>query len=129
MEREIPLQILEQKVGKLLLTWDDLYLTARAQARPQGEGLCKLWLTGGEGEVLLGTLIPEGGRLCLCRKLPLDRLRRQGAWPAEGARCALVYPFDPARPFPKPDLFCLARVEGGRLLLDFDRDGTPILPT
>lgn len=44
-------------------------------------GLYKVWLVGHGGRCLLGTLIPEEGRLQLRRTLSIDSLRRQGVWP------------------------------------------------
>lgn len=46
-----------------------------------GKGLYKAYLTGPGGRRLLGTLIPEEGRLYLRRVLSIDSLRRQGTWP------------------------------------------------
>lgn len=46
-----------------------------------GEGLYKAYLTGPGRRCLLGTLMPEGGRLFLRRTLSIDSLKRQGVWP------------------------------------------------
>ena len=62
-----------------------------------GEGLFKAWLTGPAGRYLLGTLMPENGRLFLRRTLSIDSLKRQGAWPIKGVEEQLVCSFrDPA---------------------------------
>ncbi len=66
---------------------------ARFQARLcGGAGLYKVHLEGPEGSALLGTLIPEGGALCLRRIVSLSELRRRGAWPPCGAWVEPVYP-------------------------------------
>ena len=59
----------------------------------EDDGLYKAWLTGPGGRVLLGTLMPEGGRLFLRRTLSIDSLRRQGAWPARRVEEELVCSF------------------------------------
>ncbi len=62
--------------------------------RPDGgEGLFKAWAAGPGGRALLGTLMPEGGRLYLRRTLSIDSLRRQGAWPVRRVEEDLVYSF------------------------------------
>ena len=61
--------------------------------REDGEGLYKAWLTGRGGRMMLGTLIPEGGRLFLRRTLSVDSLKRQGVWPAIGVEEQLVCSF------------------------------------
>ena len=51
----------------------------RLQVRREadGRGLYKAWLRGdGGGACLLGTLIPEGGELQLCRTLSVEELER-----------------------------------------------------
>lgn len=52
-----------------------------AWRKDDGEGLYKAYLAGPGGRCLLGTLMPEGGRLFLRRTLSIDSLRRQGIWP------------------------------------------------
>ena len=131
-----------------------------------GAGLYKAYLTGPAGRCLLGTLIPEGGRLFLRRTLSTDSLKRQGVWPVmgveevmacsfredapriiwedpvlrrsaehlprhtarrEGDGFTLSFPFDPRAPFPLVPAFCFARVEGGRLIFSFQKDGAPYI--
>ncbi|MBR2935289.1 MAG: hypothetical protein IKB79_06900 [Oscillospiraceae bacterium] len=36
--------------------------------------------------------------------------------------------FDTAHPFPITPLFCLSKVEGGRVIFSFDREGNPVVP-
>ncbi len=67
--------------------------TAICQAlAPSGGALRKAWLLGTSGRALLGTLIPEGGGLRLRRRIPVEQLRRQGAWPPTGAEIGAVRP-------------------------------------
>lgn len=61
--------------------------------KDDGEGLYKAYAAGPGGRVLLGTLMPEGGRLFLRRTLSIDSLRRQGAWPVRQVTEELVCSF------------------------------------
>lgn len=63
----------------------------RGRAAEDGKGLYKGYLCGTGGRALLGTFLPEDGRLKLRRTLSLDELRRQGAWPPTGARAELAF--------------------------------------
>ena len=54
-------------------------------------------------------------------RLPRHTVQRNG----EGF--ALILPFDPRVPFPMLPLFCLSRVENGRLIFSFRADGTPYI--
>jgi len=128
MEREFPICIAEEESGRLSLYWDDLWLTARAVSPLRGEGLCKLWLVGEGGKLLLGTMIPEKGQLRLCRRISLREVKRSSAWPPVGVESMLVWEFDLQAPFPRTDLFCFAKVEKQRLSIRFDRDGQPLMP-
>lgn len=128
MEREFPLNMTGEKPGRVRLSWDDLRLTVRAETPLRGEGLCKLWMAGEGGRLLLGTLIPENGCLRLARSIPMGEVRRAGAWPPCGVAAALVWPFRTDCPFPRPDLFCFGRVEEGRVWIRFDREGNPCMP-
>lgn len=58
-----------------------------------GEGLYKAYLAGQGSRRLLGTLIPEGGRLFLRRTLSIDSLKRQGLWPIRKVEEELVCSF------------------------------------
>lgn len=58
-----------------------------------GEGLYKAYLAGQGSRCLLGTLMPEGGRLFLRRTLSIDSLRRQGVWPVRQVEEELVCSF------------------------------------
>lgn len=61
-------------------------------------GLYKVWVRGQKGELLLGTLAPEGGNLCLRRTLSRAALSQAGAWPVTGGRTAMVYAFSANQP-------------------------------
>ena len=80
--------------GGGILSWEEqgayLHLTA---CRPlQGDELYKVWLLGSQSEFLLGTMIPEGGQLCLKRTVSRNTLHTSGCWPAVGVRCAQTTP-------------------------------------
>ena len=64
-----------------------------ARAKDDGRGLYKLYLRGKEGELPVGTLLPEGGELRLGRTIPMDRLRSRGLWPSPRAEIRLAYSF------------------------------------
>lgn len=130
------------------------------------DGLYKAFAVGQKGSVLLGTLVPEKGKLALRRTLSVDSLKRQGAWPViqvesrlahsfsgnnvsipwvdeilrssarrlsryavqrSGEDLILSTPFDTNMPFPLVPLFCLSRVESGRVIFSFRKDGTPYI--
>ena len=72
----------------------------RLQVRREadGRGLYKAWLRGdGGGTCLLGTLIPEGGELQLCRTLSVEELERAGCWPHFRGEAQLAFHFDEGR--------------------------------
>ncbi len=62
----------------------------------QGDGLYKAYLVGQSGRCLLGTLMPEEGRLYLRRTVTVDHLQRQGTWPVKQVEEELVCPFRPS---------------------------------
>ncbi|MBR2490470.1 MAG: hypothetical protein IKB65_03195 [Ruminiclostridium sp.] len=68
--------------------------------RPPGPGLYRGILCGKNGKLDLGTLLPEGEDLRLCRTLTVDHLARCGCWPVTGGRGELRYPFG-AKRFPQ----------------------------
>lgn len=127
LERELPFWILEERAGRVFLNWDDLWLTVRAEGRRREE-LCKLWLQGERGALLLGTMAPEGRWQCLCRRFTLRQVNQAGAWPPVGVTSALRFPYDPGAAFPLPEVFCFARVEQGTVCLRFDEQGRPVMP-
>lgn len=56
-------------------------------------GLYKVWLRGPRGELLLGTLTPDGRYLRLGRTMSRDALNSAGCWPITGGRAALAFAF------------------------------------
>jgi hypothetical protein len=61
--------------------------------RPPTSGLYRGILFGKNGRLDLGTLLPEGEGLRLCRTLTIDYLCRCGCWPITGGRGELRYAF------------------------------------
>lgn len=59
----------------------------------KGDGLYKAYLSGPWGSCLLGTLVPENGKLFLRRTLSVDSLRRQGVWPVRRVECRMAHRF------------------------------------
>lgn len=57
-------------------------------------GLYKVWLNGEGGRMLLGTLVPEGGSLRLCRRVSKAALTQGGCWPVTGGECILAFAFE-----------------------------------
>lgn len=85
--------------GWLTLQDEGLRVRCSGELRDDGRGLYKGYLLGSGGRFLLGTFLPEQGRLYLRRSLSLDELRRRGMWPPEGAQAELAFvPGHPARP-------------------------------
>lgn len=85
-----------EMVGGGTLTWNQegAYVRLEARKKPDGQGLYKVWLLGGQGHrVLVGTLAPEGGELRLQRRMPVGQLEREGCWPPEGAEAVLAFSF------------------------------------
>ena len=80
--------------GGKMRVWEDagrvFFRCERALSR---EGIYKVWVCGDGGEMLLGTLVPEGERLVLGRAVWQMELRRSGCWPVKGGRCCLTMPF------------------------------------
>ena len=74
--------------------WEDsgrvFFRCERAMSR---DGIYKVWVRGDGGEILLGTLAPEGDRLVLGRAIWQMELRRGGCWPVRGGRCCLAVAF------------------------------------
>jgi len=52
--------------------------------RRYGAGIYKVWLRGGGGRMLLGTLAPDRGGLSLVRTLSRQSLEHAGCWPITG---------------------------------------------
>ena len=62
--------------GTLLLREDGPRIRFEAVRPDDGQGLYKAWVLGEEGELLLGTLIPEGDGLRLTRTVSRSALER-----------------------------------------------------
>lgn len=88
--------------GRLCLEEQGNRIFVQAVREDDGEGLYKAYLTGKMGgELLLGTLAPEKGRLCVQRLLSKSELERRGLWPVTGGRVEMAFPFSrPAAPPP-----------------------------
>lgn len=94
---------LEREGGRLAVRQEGARAVLEAERQDDGRGLYKVWLTGRGRELLLGTLMPEGGRLRLLRTLPIGELERQGLWPVERAESRLAFSFSGAgQPAPPP---------------------------
>ena len=79
--------------GQLSIEQNGGFVRCEATRPNDGQGIYKVWLTGGGGTLLLGTLAPERGELRLCRRVSRDSLVRAGCWPVNGGRCVLAFPF------------------------------------
>lgn len=89
---------LEMEGGGRLRLWEEGGRVFFRCERPLSrEGLYKVWIRGDSGEMLLGTLVPEGGQLMLCRTLWGAEVRRCGCWPVRSARCEMAFPFQQRR--------------------------------
>jgi len=128
LKSEFALHILDRKIGKAEFWWDEVTCSVTARVGSGIDGMCKLWLLGRQGRMLLGTMIPEAEGVGLHRRFSVRQVERCGAWPAEGVAVTLVWPFEPERPFPRPELFCFGKVEENRLWISFDAQGNPVMP-
>lgn len=81
--------------GWLEVREDGTRARLRVQRGLDGAGIYKAWLRGAAGEMLLGTLAPEGQYLRLERTISLEALREGGCWPVTGGRTALTFSFAP----------------------------------
>jgi len=157
MER-LPLYCQGERRGEVALAlWgpNGARTEIRASMDDPGDGLYRAFLLGEEGELALGVLAPEDGRLAVCRRVynrdtaALGRLLRGEArrsfrfeetglcWretgcPAqlEGSVLLLALPLEEGRPFPLEALFCLGRiqrVEGTRCVVYAFREEEPVL--
>lgn len=80
--------------GGTLRVWEEGPRAVFEAERPDsGQGLYKAYLLGRAGRLLLGTLMPEGGRLRLRRSLAAGELERKGFWPPQGAEVRLAFAF------------------------------------
>ena len=147
-------------VGTAEVTEEGLYLRFTADCEDPLSGPSRLVGAGERGELRLGVPEPEGGRLRLSRlshlelrapagsapqwgPLPPDAFRgswlrnrlgreREVLFARQGETRLAALPFDLRKPFPWPELFCLARIAvwQGRewAVFAFDGQERPILP-
>lgn len=79
--------------GTLTLEEEGIRVRLWAVRPDDGRGLYKVWVRGRGGSLLLGTLIPERGRLALSRTLSRSTLEQAGCWPVTGGNSVLVFSF------------------------------------
>lgn len=80
--------------GGTLSVWEDGALVVlEVQREDDRRGLYKVWLHGRQENMLLGTLAPESGRLCLRRRVFRQELERRGCWPVTAGECVMAFPF------------------------------------
>lgn len=79
--------------GTLQIREEGERVLLRCEYPMERSGLFKVWIRGEGGERLLGTLVPEGDCLRLCRTFWRGELRREGCWPIISGRCRMVYAF------------------------------------
>lgn len=80
--------------GFLRVREDGLCLHFEAEREADDRGIYKVWILGGnEGKLLLGTLVPERGRLYLRKTLAQKELEQRHVWPVTGGEVVLAFPF------------------------------------
>lgn len=77
----------------LTLQREGAWVRIQAQRQDDGRGLYKVWVHGRSGQMLLGTLAPEGKQLCLRRRISCGELERCGCWPVTGGQSVLAFSF------------------------------------
>lgn len=98
MEERFPLA---EGGGWLTVREEKGRVRCQAQLPNDSKGLYKCWLAGPGGMALLGTFVPQEDCLRLERTLSVDELKRQGAWPPEGAQAVLAFSFGGEQPPPR----------------------------
>ena len=83
--------------GQLMVREEQGQVVLEAVRPNDGRGLYKVWAAGARGRQLLGTLVPEGERLFLRRRLPRSQLERAGCWPVTGGECVMAFSFQQPR--------------------------------
>ncbi len=79
--------------GRLFMREEGGLVVLDVQREDDRRGLYKVWLHGRQEKMLLGTLAPEGGRLCLRRRVFRQELERKGCWPVTAGECVMAFPF------------------------------------
>lgn len=80
--------------GGTLSVWEEGALVQMQVRRPDDRrGLYKVWIHGGSGRLLLGTLVPEQGELRLRRRLTRSQLEHDRCWPILGGESVLAFSF------------------------------------
>ena len=86
--------MLEMDGGGTLQLWEDGgRVNFLCRRHLHTDGLYKVWIRGDGGEILLGTMAPEGNALTLRRSVWGGELERYGCWPVRSARCRMAYSF------------------------------------
>ena len=87
-------QRMEMEGGGYLCQWEEgERVCFRCETPLRKDGIYKVWLRGDGGELLLGTLMPEGEGMILCRAVSRQELRRCGCWPVRSVGCVMTYSF------------------------------------
>ena len=96
--RDLEQREIQLRGGGRLTVWEDGQLVQlQAFRADDGRGLYKVWIRGAGGRLLLGTLLPEEGSLCLRRRLARSQLERSGCWPIAGGETVLAFSFERAQ--------------------------------
>lgn len=81
--------------GRIQLLWEGGRVEVAVERPDDGLGLYKAWLCGVEGgQILVGTLAPEGGRLKRRRWFYIRELEATGCWPVKDGKILLAFPFE-----------------------------------
>lgn len=106
--------------GWMKLREEGTRVICRAELEDDHRGLYKGYLLRDGRRFSLGALLPENGRLCLCRALSREELCRQGLWPPTGGGVELAYAVPEAGTRPPPAGWireaCPSRLMGDDLL-------------
>ena len=78
-------------VGTVTLVPEGNRIRAEARCRGTEQGVFRAFLLCRQGELPLGVLMPEGGELRLCRRIPLREIESRGG--VCGAQVRLSYAF------------------------------------
>lgn len=79
--------------GRVFCRDDGMRAELWVEAENEQSGLYKVYIKGNDGQLLLGTLVPEAGSLKLRRSFSIEELRRAHCWPVEGGYAVLAFSF------------------------------------